>query len=165
MKLNRRSLLKAGTGALLLSAWGTPTLLGQEGVETLTIPLESFGWSNWIIAKGSFSYKPVADAFEVSVNASGLRASHTYELQLISFDPVGNRIVNRSSFDTDSKGKIDISVRNERVAEAKMPMFQIHAFIVDPEETGPPKTPASVMGITQGAPLACSYPAGFRLQN
>jgi len=147
----------------LLSAWDTPTSFGQQ-VEEVSIPLANFNWSNWIIAKGSFSYRPVADAFEVSVKAKNLRANHTYELQLIAFDPVGGRIVEKLPLTTDSSGSVETSARTERVAEADMPMFQVHVFIVDPEENDPQKAPPKVTGVTHGAPLVCQYPAGFRLQ-
>jgi len=163
MKLNRRSLLRASTGTLLLSAWNTSTLFGQE-VKEVTISLANFNWSNWIIAKGSFSYRPVADAFEVHIKARSLRSNHTYELQLIAFDPVGGRVVEKFPLTTDSSGSVEISARTERVAEADMPMFQVHVFVVDPDENDAPKTPPKVTGVTHGAPLVCQYPAGFRLQ-
>jgi len=164
MKLNRRSLFKAGAGALMLGVASGSTLFAQD-IETVNIPLANFDWSNWVIAKGSFSYKPVADAFEVSVNAKSLRPNHTYELQLIAFDPVGGRFVEKFPVITDSSGGFETSARSESVADAELPMFQVHVFVVNPDENNPPKAPPEITGVTNGAPLVCLYPAGFRLQS
>lgn len=163
MKLNRRSLLQAGVGALLWGAWPRRSFAQQEA-EAVTIPLANFNWSSWVIAQGSFSYRPVAEGFEVSLQASQLKSDHEYEVHLVAFDPQGGRWVSKTPLTTDAAGSAQLTAQNEQVTETKLPMFQVHVFVVDPQEASPPQAPPPITGITHGAPLVCLYPAGFRLQ-
>lgn len=164
MRINRRAFFKAGAGALLLSAWKAPVLFSQKA-QDVVIPLASFGWSSWEGASGSFSYQPVAQEFEVALTVQDLRPNHLYQVQLITFDPVGSRTVTKVTLSTDAAGKATNKAHTVGLVNAKLPLFQIHVFIVDPDETEPPKAPLQVTGITKGAPLVCLYPAGFRAQS